>query len=317
MPNGVPCRGKPFFSRIFGDAPLFLKRRNRILRKWRWQGTGYGKGRVPDTLRRSVCGPARPLPNWCGRVRFRSPPWNLPSAKTPDTGNDLTPGRRSRLPAVAYIPPPSMTKGVRPWCIQHAGRGMYGAAVALGFHPWRWPRSGVGATGCGFMAPCGFAAERAAWGWPFRFSPLAGASVRLLPSSAGRVSYPIQYSERDRKCSCPHYVPLSYAAAAAPASGPSPGLCIPSSLWIWEGIPCSAIRWIGRRLCRTAPIRWWSAMKSTAFMWRRPCSRKAYPGLFCWSPRDGIPRPPLRWRRSRRCPAATIRCCWCCRPIMC
>ena len=173
--------------------PLFLKRRNRILRKWRvGREQDMEKDAFPDTLGRSVCGPARPLPNWCGRCTVPDPPWNLPSAK-PRIRKRFDAGpQEPTFPAVAYIPPPSMTKGVRPWCIQHAGRGMYGAAVALGFHPWRWPRSGVGATGCGFMAPCGFAAERAAWSWPFRVSPLAGASVRLLPSSAGRVSYPIQ-----------------------------------------------------------------------------------------------------------------------------
>ena len=45
--------------------------------------------------------------------------------------------------------------------------------------------------------------------------------------------------------------------------------------------------------------------------------QKGVSGTILLEPRDGIPRPPLRWRRSRRCPAGGIRCCWCCRPIMC
>lgn len=66
--------------------PLFLKRRNRILRKWRvGREQDMEKDAFPDTLGRSVCGPARPLPNWCGRCTVPDPPWNLPSAKTPDT----------------------------------------------------------------------------------------------------------------------------------------------------------------------------------------------------------------------------------------
>lgn len=35
------------------------------------------------------------------------------------------------------------------------------------------------------LAPRGFASERAAWSWLSRFSPPAGASVRLLPPFDG------------------------------------------------------------------------------------------------------------------------------------
>ena len=162
--------------------PLFLKRRNRIWKRTR----SLIRCGVPFAARRGPCRTG------AGVVRFRIRLGTCLRQK-PRIRKRFDAGpQEPTFPAVAYIPLPSMTKGVRPWCIQHAGRGMYGAAVALGFHPWRWPRSGAGATGCGSMAPCGFAAERAAWSWPFRLSPLAGASVRLLPSSAGRVSYPIQ-----------------------------------------------------------------------------------------------------------------------------
>lgn len=180
-------------SRIFGDAAVVPEEAEPDIAEVAGAGNRIWK-RTRSLIRWGVPFAARrgPCRTGAGVVRFRL---RLGTClrQQPRIRQRFDAGpQEPTFPAVAYIPPPSMTKGVRPWCIQHAGRGIYGAAVALGFHPWRWPRSGAGATGCGFMVPCGFAAERAAWSWPFRFSPLAGASVRLLPSSAGRVSYPIQ-----------------------------------------------------------------------------------------------------------------------------
>lgn len=80
-----------------------------------------------------------------------------------------------------------------------------------------------------------------------------------------------------------------------------PEPCIPSS-WIWEGIPCSAIRWIGR-LCRTCADPLVVCNEEHRFYVAAALQQKGVSEPFCWSPRDGIPRPPLRWRRSRRCPA--------------
>ena len=93
-------------------------------------------------------------------------------------------------PAVLYAPPPSMTKGVL------LSLGAFGtleeAYTAWGGYGKRSPsvaltpiwRPGEGLS-FHILAPRGFASERAAWSWLSRFSPPAGASVRLLPPFDG------------------------------------------------------------------------------------------------------------------------------------
>ena len=45
--------------------------------------------------------------------------------------------------------------------------------------------------------------------------------------------------------------------------------------------------------------------------------QKGVSGTILLEPKGRNTAPAMRWRRSRRCPAGGIRCCWCCRPIMC
>ena len=94
--------------------PPSLKRRNPLLRKRRVGRVPKRKrARSPKRWGRSVCSPARLLPNWCGRCTVPAPPWNWFLGKNPGYRNDIGAGPQDlTLPAVLYAPPPSMTKGV-------------------------------------------------------------------------------------------------------------------------------------------------------------------------------------------------------------
>ena len=76
--------------------PLFLKRRNRILRMWRvGREQDMEKDALPDTLGVPFAARRGPCRTGAGVVRFRI---RLGTClrQNPGYGNDLTPGRRSR-----------------------------------------------------------------------------------------------------------------------------------------------------------------------------------------------------------------------------
>ncbi len=112
-------------------------------------------------------------------------------AKNPGYRTDIDAGEQLiSLPAVLYAPPPSMTRGMLlslgtfedPQTAYAAWRGYGKRSLSLELVPvWR-PGEGVRFH---ILAPRSFSSERAAWSWLSRFSPPAGASVRLLPPFDG------------------------------------------------------------------------------------------------------------------------------------
>ncbi len=145
------------------------------------------KNTVPETLGTFRLQPGERLAERVRALYGSGSALDLVLSKNPGYRNDIGAGvQELALPAVLYAPPPSMTKGVLLSLgafsnLEEAysawnGYGKRSSSVAL-TPIWR-PGEGLSFH---ILAPRGFASERAAWSWLSRFSPPAGASVRLLP----------------------------------------------------------------------------------------------------------------------------------------